>query len=84
MSLPGASLDPLDGGGPSYLRLPAECSSLARARSESARLVNERSGLAAKIADLERWLRQERAANSFLGMVHLATARYWLKFVHAA
>ena len=23
-------------------------------------------------------------ANSFLGMVHLATARYWLKFVYAA
>jgi transposase len=23
-------------------------------------------------------------ASSFLGMVHLATARYWLKFVHAA
>ncbi|KRR19377.1 transposase [Bradyrhizobium lablabi] len=22
--------------------------------------------------------------SSFLGMVHLATARYWLKFVHAA
>ena len=25
-----------------------------------------------------------RPANSFLGMVHIATARYWLKFVHAA
>lgn len=28
--------------------------------------------------------RYDRLANSFLGMVHLATARYWLKFVHAA
>ena len=26
----------------------------------------------------------EIMANSFLGMVHLATVRYWLKFVHAA
>ena len=28
--------------------------------------------------------RYDQLANSFLGMVHLATARYWLKFVHAA
>lgn len=28
--------------------------------------------------------RYGQLANSFLGMVHLATARYWLKFVHAA
>ena len=28
--------------------------------------------------------RHDQLANSFLGMVHLATARYWLKFVHAA
>lgn len=28
--------------------------------------------------------RYDQPANSFLGMVHLATARYWLKFVHAA
>ena len=27
--------------------------------------------------------RYGQLANSFLGMVHLATARYWLKFVHA-
>ena len=27
--------------------------------------------------------RYDQLANSFLGMVHLATARYWLKFVHA-
>lgn len=26
----------------------------------------------------------DQLASSFLGMVHLATARYWLKFVHAA
>jgi hypothetical protein len=31
------------------------------------------------------WIpRYDQLANSFLGMVHLATARYWLKFVHAA
>ncbi|WOK37284.1 IS5 family transposase [Sphingomonas sp. C3-2] len=29
-------------------------------------------------------IRYDQLANSFLGMVHLATARYWLKFVHAA
>lgn len=28
--------------------------------------------------------RYDQLANSFLGMVHLATARYWLKFVHGA
>lgn len=28
--------------------------------------------------------RYDQLANSFLGMVHLATAGYWLKFVHAA
>lgn len=27
--------------------------------------------------------RYDQLANSFLGMVHLATAKYWLKFVHA-
>ena len=27
--------------------------------------------------------RYDQLASSFLGMVHLATARYWLKFVHA-
>jgi len=27
--------------------------------------------------------RYDQLANSFLGMVHLATARYWLKFVYA-
>ena len=28
--------------------------------------------------------RYDQLANSFLGMVHIATARYGLKFVHAA
>ncbi|WP_211280959.1 hypothetical protein [Sphingomonas adhaesiva] len=28
--------------------------------------------------------RYDQLANGFLSMVHLATARYWLKFVHAA
>ena len=28
--------------------------------------------------------RYDQTANSFLGMVYLATARYWLKFFHAA
>lgn len=28
--------------------------------------------------------RYDQLASSFLGMVHLATARCWLKFVHAA
>ncbi len=28
--------------------------------------------------------RNDQLASSFRGMVHLATARYWLKFVHAA
>ncbi len=28
--------------------------------------------------------RYDQLANSFLGMAHLATARYWLKIVHAA
>jgi len=28
--------------------------------------------------------RYDQLANSFLGMVHIAAARYWLKFVHAA
>lgn len=28
--------------------------------------------------------RYDQLASGFLGMVHLATARYWLKFVHAA
>lgn len=28
--------------------------------------------------------RYDQFANNFLGMVHLGTARYWLKFVHAA
>lgn len=27
--------------------------------------------------------RYDQFANSFLGMAHLATARYWLKFLHA-
>jgi hypothetical protein len=26
----------------------------------------------------------EELADSFLGMLYLATARYWIKFVHAA
>ena len=26
----------------------------------------------------------DQLASSFLGMVHLATARYWRKFIHAA
>ena len=28
--------------------------------------------------------RYDQLASNFLGMVHIATARYWLKFVHAA
>ena len=28
--------------------------------------------------------RYDQLAESFLSMVHIATARYWLKFVHAA
>ena len=28
--------------------------------------------------------RYDQLANSFIGMVHIATTRYWLKFVHAA
>jgi transposase len=28
--------------------------------------------------------RYDQLANSFLGMVHIAAARYWLKFVDAA
>ena len=28
--------------------------------------------------------RCNQLASSFLGMVHLVTARYWLEFVHAA
>jgi transposase len=28
--------------------------------------------------------RQDKFATSFLSMVHIASARYWLKFVHAA
>jgi transposase len=28
--------------------------------------------------------RYDQLADSFLGMVHIAAARYWLKFVHAA
>ncbi|WP_374553251.1 transposase [Sphingobium yanoikuyae] len=28
--------------------------------------------------------RYDQLANSFLGVAHLATARYWLKFVHVA
>ena len=28
--------------------------------------------------------RYDQLAESFLGLLHLATARYWLKFVHAA
>ena len=28
--------------------------------------------------------RYDQLADSFLSMVHIATARYWLKFVHAA
>lgn len=28
--------------------------------------------------------RYDQLANSFMGMVHIATARYWLKFVHVA
>ena len=33
---------------------------------------------------INRATRYDQLASSFLGMVHLATARYWLKFVHAA
>ncbi|MEO6093923.1 MAG: IS5/IS1182 family transposase, partial [Novosphingobium sp.] len=28
--------------------------------------------------------RYDQLAETFLSMVHIATARYWLKFVHAA
>ncbi|MBN9046078.1 MAG: transposase, partial [Rhizobiales bacterium] len=28
--------------------------------------------------------RYDQLAESFISMVHIATARYWLKFVHAA
>lgn len=28
--------------------------------------------------------RYDQLANSFFGMVHIATTRYWLKFVHTA
>jgi transposase len=28
--------------------------------------------------------RYDQLADSFLGMLYLASARYWLKFVHAA
>jgi len=28
--------------------------------------------------------RYDQLAETFLGMLHLASARYWLKFVHAA
>ena len=28
--------------------------------------------------------RYDQLADSFLGMLHIATARYWIKFVHAA
>jgi transposase len=28
--------------------------------------------------------RYDQLADSFLGMLYLATARYWIKFVHAA
>lgn len=28
--------------------------------------------------------RYDQLADSFMSMVHIATARYWLKFVHAA
>ncbi|MFC4257080.1 transposase [Altererythrobacter xixiisoli] len=28
--------------------------------------------------------RYDQLANSFIGIVHIATARYWIKFVHAA
>ncbi len=28
--------------------------------------------------------RYDQLTSSFLGMAHLATARHWLKFVHAA
>ena len=28
--------------------------------------------------------RYDQLANSFLGMVHIVTGRYWLKFVHTA
>ena len=28
--------------------------------------------------------RYDELADSFLGMLYLATARYWIKFVHAA
>ena len=28
--------------------------------------------------------RYDQLAETFLGMVHIASARYWLKFVHAA
>ena len=29
-------------------------------------------------------IRYDQLAASFMSMVHIATARYWLKFVHAA
>jgi hypothetical protein len=38
----------------------------------------------AKLAHMPIATRDDQLANSFLGMVHIATARYWLKFVHAA
>lgn len=28
--------------------------------------------------------RYDQLAETFMGVVHIATARYWLKFVHAA
>jgi transposase len=38
----------------------------------------------AKIEDHAALTRYDQLASSFLGMVHLATARYWLKYVHTA
>ena len=29
-------------------------------------------------------IRYDQLANSFLDMVYIATARYWIKFIHAA
>jgi transposase len=50
-------------------------SSFQLAADESHRSLARRSSVAT---------RYDQLASSFLGMVHLATARYWLKFVHAA
>ena len=38
------------------------------------------------LSDINRAIatRYDQLADSFLGMLYLATARYWIKFVHAA